>query len=176
MLVEYSSNNSGGHKPRYKHDCNSCVFLGQYAIADLYACIHNGRISTVIARYSDRINDYASGLSAVREDGIVVLIEAFRLAVLKGYLPIEPYKKCLDLFVWKGTKSEELVRNAKYYKKGESMKTIYIITKKELTKLLNDVFFELREEYRGMTTGDLQTIVITTKKIKEKFKKTVETM
>jgi len=26
--------------PRYKHDCGNCIFLGQYAIADLYACIN----------------------------------------------------------------------------------------------------------------------------------------
>lgn len=100
--------------PRYKHDCNSCIFLGQYAIADLYACIHNGRISTVIARYSNRDNDYASGLSAVREGGIVVLIEAFHRAVLKGYLPREPYKQCLKMFVWEGTEVEELVKRAEY--------------------------------------------------------------
>jgi hypothetical protein len=52
---------------RYKHDCNKCVFLGNYNEYDLYFCaIGNFMVEpTVIARYGED-GDYLSGLRNVR--------------------------------------------------------------------------------------------------------------
>jgi hypothetical protein len=48
--------------PRYEHDCNHCVFLGQYGEYDLYYCpqpmIH---LPTIVARFGDWGGDYHSG-------------------------------------------------------------------------------------------------------------------
>ena len=69
-------------EPRYKHDCESCVFLGQRDAHDLYFCdcVH----PTVLARYSDRGEDYTSGLPLV---GIAPpLTEAAKRAVARGLL------------------------------------------------------------------------------------------
>lgn len=46
-------------KPRYIHDCDTCVFLGQYKEYDLYFCSNE---PTIICRYSDDGPDYSSGL------------------------------------------------------------------------------------------------------------------
>ena len=46
---------------RFEHDCDDCIFLGQYANYDLYA--HSGdRESSIIYRYGDE-GDYGSGLN-----------------------------------------------------------------------------------------------------------------
>ena len=46
--------------PRWKHDCPSCVYLGQYENADLYACVKNDEIKTLIDRTGED-GDYGSG-------------------------------------------------------------------------------------------------------------------
>lgn len=58
--------NSVPPKPRYLHDCDDCVFLGQFKEYDLY--VHpdyeadtSRYIKTVIARYSDDEPEYLSG-------------------------------------------------------------------------------------------------------------------
>jgi hypothetical protein len=45
--------------PRYEHHCNECTFLGQYDQYDLYYCSREG---TVIARFSNEEDEYASGI------------------------------------------------------------------------------------------------------------------
>lgn len=47
-------------EPLYKHKCSSCVFLGTYCNADLYACIYLNKVSTLIARFSNEDGNYAS--------------------------------------------------------------------------------------------------------------------
>jgi hypothetical protein len=45
---------------RFEHDCESCLFLGQYKEYDLYICL--GTNHTPIARYGEK-GDYLSGMS-----------------------------------------------------------------------------------------------------------------
>lgn len=52
-------------KPRFKHDCDRCIFLGQLKergeqdpTADIYFC--PSRFPTVLARYSCKDSDYSS--------------------------------------------------------------------------------------------------------------------
>ena len=53
-------------EPRYAHDCDTCIFLGQYKKYDLYYCAGE---PTVVCRYSDKGPDYNSGLAfAVTKD------------------------------------------------------------------------------------------------------------
>ncbi len=52
-------------KPKYEHDCERCVFLGNYQNSDLYFC-PQGSLPTVIARWADAKEDpsaYVSGLA-----------------------------------------------------------------------------------------------------------------
>lgn len=86
-------------KPKYKHDCTNCVFLGPYAENnqhyDLYVCPNDGdKISTVIARYSDDGPEYFSGLYFAElyekdpdQEGRAnkILYEALKRAEEKGY-------------------------------------------------------------------------------------------
>ena len=46
--------------PKYKHDCKSCIFLGNYNDHDLYYCLRDAT-HTVIARYGDGPSEYHSG-------------------------------------------------------------------------------------------------------------------
>ena len=69
-------------KPKFKHDCKNCQFLGTHEEHDLYYC--HGSMPTVIARWSDYGPDYSSGLSFVNY--IPVLGEAAKRALDKGYL------------------------------------------------------------------------------------------
>jgi hypothetical protein len=73
-------------KPLYKHDCELCVFLGQFENEDLYFCGNQiGPTSkTVIARCSDAAGDYVSGLCFTNV--IPALKEAEIRAVKKGLL------------------------------------------------------------------------------------------
>lgn len=85
---------------RYIHDCEDCVFLGQYKDADLYVCINNedgNTIDTVIARFSSDAPDYISGLTfayAYGEDlsfgedsQMRYTFEAFKRAISRGCRP-----------------------------------------------------------------------------------------
>jgi hypothetical protein len=48
--------------PVHAHDCEACLFLGQYGEADLYLCPKEAGGPTVIARFSGEPSDYASGM------------------------------------------------------------------------------------------------------------------
>jgi len=69
---------------RFTHDCDDCIFLGQYNEFDLYFCPKES--TTVIARYGDEGGDYHSGLEFARSKRIPQLVEAFNRAINKGYI------------------------------------------------------------------------------------------
>jgi hypothetical protein len=72
-------------KPRFRHDCNWCHFLGHHDGHDLYYCDEGNPIPTVIARYGNLSHEYESGLALA---GLFPAIrEAKRQAQLKGLLP-----------------------------------------------------------------------------------------
>lgn len=66
---------------RYKHDCDTCVSLGEYEEYDLYHCYQKGMGATVVARYGDEPHEYLSGMWASDP----VLEEAKRRAKEKIY-------------------------------------------------------------------------------------------
>ena len=74
--------------PRYIHDCDRCIFLGEWREYDLYFC--PGSDPTVIARHGDESQDYLSGLS-FGESGITFpLARALSMAKEKGlYLSVQ---------------------------------------------------------------------------------------
>jgi hypothetical protein len=65
----------GGERPRYRHDCKRCRYLGSFRAHDLYFCntatAHFG-IPTVLARYGDEEADYVSGIALCPVDPILV--------------------------------------------------------------------------------------------------------
>ena len=67
---------------RFIHDCDDCIFLGQYKEFDLYFCPMGSQ--TVIARYSDEGGDYHSGLEFAKAGRIPQLVEAYERAKEKG--------------------------------------------------------------------------------------------
>jgi hypothetical protein len=73
-------------EPLYNHDCEACVYLGHKQGQDLYYCDQGGgpNMSTVIARRSDRGEDYISGLVAARQEELLALavVRAFRKGLL----------------------------------------------------------------------------------------------
>jgi len=62
---------------RFKHDCNTCVPLGEFNEYDLYYCPNE---PTVIARFSDDGPDYKSGLEFAKKGIIPELVEAYTRA------------------------------------------------------------------------------------------------
>jgi len=73
--------------PQYQHDCKKCKFLGRFTSEginyDLYFCIEgNGNRPTVIARYGNEGNNYASGIMFDSPE----LTEAKRRAKTLGYI------------------------------------------------------------------------------------------
>jgi hypothetical protein len=46
-------------KPKFKHDCKKCRFLGSYKEYDLYSCADYNS-TTLISRFGDRGGDYHS--------------------------------------------------------------------------------------------------------------------
>ncbi len=59
-------------KPKFKHDCDSCIFLGHFYDHDVYFCGQKGLKesdrellyrTTIISRYSDEGSECASGVS-----------------------------------------------------------------------------------------------------------------
>ena len=74
-------------KPRYKHDCNKCHFLGQYEKYDLYFC---PKEPTVVARYSNEGDgyNYNSGMvfaiTSSHHHYREALIRALRISEFKG--------------------------------------------------------------------------------------------
>lgn len=80
--------------PRYVHDCDRCVYLGQFERYDLYFADHGGvapgyvpDAATVIARYGNDGPEYTSGLPLA--DSVPALTEARRLAMERGLLKRE---------------------------------------------------------------------------------------
>lgn len=73
--------------PRYIHDCENCVFLGQHDEYDLYFCKQGCDADTVIARYGDEGARYTSGLPLARV--LPELAEAKRRAIERGLLEEE---------------------------------------------------------------------------------------
>lgn len=70
-------------KGKFVHDCKKCVFLGTYQNTfDLYFCDKQGPTRpTVIARHSDKPEDYLSGLYFATKDGLESLYEAKKRAI-----------------------------------------------------------------------------------------------
>lgn len=52
-------------KPKYKHDCDACKFLGHFYDHDVYTCERS-----VIARYSDELSEYSSMPASVLVDSL----------------------------------------------------------------------------------------------------------
>lgn len=67
--------------PRYEHNCNHCKFLGQHEEYDLYYCPQGGN-PTILARFSDKDQDYTSGVGFKHIEPLKV---AKRLADAFGY-------------------------------------------------------------------------------------------
>lgn len=72
--------------PRFQHDCESCLYLGQHDKADLYFCGDQivGSRCTVIARYSSDGPDYQSGWECGKGGHIPDLAEAYKRATAFG--------------------------------------------------------------------------------------------
>lgn len=64
---------------RFKHDCDICVFLGQFNEYDLYFC--DAGFATVIARYGDDGPEYMSGMTFARNKECMPLYEAKQRAI-----------------------------------------------------------------------------------------------
>jgi len=73
-----SKNNFNMLPARFEHDCDDCVYLGQYKAYDLYCCVKE---PTVIARFSSDGPDYASGLIFAEPNGVEPLYEAKKRAI-----------------------------------------------------------------------------------------------
>ena len=74
----------------YEHDCDDCVFLGtielpKAPVHDLYYCDQGGKIPTVIARFGDRGDMYASGMGFANGQDISLTV-AKTLAVKRGLI------------------------------------------------------------------------------------------
>jgi hypothetical protein len=50
--------------PRFKHDCDKCIYLGQVDDCDAYLCVdtENGGMSDIIWRHSDEPSDNGSNI------------------------------------------------------------------------------------------------------------------
>lgn len=84
------------NKPRFKHDCKACIFLGTYAGHDLYYCKGSESSSmggSLIARYGNDGSNYASSSPSIthklsspimQQDGLDS-IRAIRVALLIAY-------------------------------------------------------------------------------------------
>lgn len=87
--------------PIFAHDCNACIFLGHYESHDLYYCPdETPPHGTVIARWSGKGPDYASGIEfgkrmigELSNESVKMLRVAYLLAADLGYVP----------FIWEST-------------------------------------------------------------------------
>jgi hypothetical protein len=74
--------------PKYKHDCDKCIFLGSYSSNDmdhdLYYCSQKG-FPTVISRHGDEGEKYTSGIELAKTNTLPSLAEALKRAIEKGY-------------------------------------------------------------------------------------------
>jgi hypothetical protein len=71
--------------PKYKHDCDQCIYLGIYEDYDLYFCKQGGKSPTVLARFGNAGPEYLSGLGMSYTPS---LQEAEKRAKDKGLLQI----------------------------------------------------------------------------------------
>lgn len=73
--------------PRYVHDCDRCVYLGQFEQYDLYYCPSE---PTIVCRFSSEDPDYNSGLifavTSKRNHYRVALIRALRKPEFKDQI------------------------------------------------------------------------------------------
>lgn len=85
----------------FEHHCSCCQFLGSTKdpqnnnyTCDLYICRPTkGSHITVLARYSDTISDYQSGLNSAFEHGSFILWVASQRAIKLGYLTLTEWEK-----------------------------------------------------------------------------------
>ena len=82
--VSRAMSTSASRSPRFKHDCDRCVFLGEHQAHDLYFCEACAGGPTVIARYGSEGKQYTSGLELAAVDPL--LAEARERAVHRGLL------------------------------------------------------------------------------------------
>jgi len=73
---------------RYKHDCDTCIPLGQFQENDIYFCgsLNNKANDTVVSRYGNKPEDYISGLHLTGRSEIKV---AVAMAKAAGYITEE---------------------------------------------------------------------------------------
>lgn len=71
--------------PRYKHDCTSCLFLGQLDKYDLYICPKEVSGPTPVCRYGNEGWEYKSGMPFADQD-IEPYATAKRRAIAAGLL------------------------------------------------------------------------------------------
>lgn len=64
-------------EPRYKHDCESCIFLGEFRQYDLYVCVSS---PTIIARFGAG-GEYDSGLEMAMSGQHPALAEGYERAL-----------------------------------------------------------------------------------------------
>ena len=48
------------NKPKYKHDCDVCIFLGRRLGYDVYIHVPEGTLGTIVLRYGDEGSYYHS--------------------------------------------------------------------------------------------------------------------
>ena len=74
-------------KPRFAHDCDGCLYLGQYEQFDLYLCPRCDE-GSVIARYGDWCGDYSScPVDCISQmDACAELWATYFAAVTSGHL------------------------------------------------------------------------------------------
>jgi hypothetical protein len=69
----------------FVHECERCVYLGEYRQHDLYFCTKQPNVPTVLARYGNDPSDYVSGVELATRD--LILAEAVALARARNLLP-----------------------------------------------------------------------------------------
>ncbi len=68
---------------QFQHDCEKCIYLGEWQGHDLYWCAQGGR-PTVIARWGDDGPNYQSGMIFADRELIPALVEAKTRALQRG--------------------------------------------------------------------------------------------
>lgn len=69
---------------RYRHDCDLCIYLGQFGKHDAYYCPASGEL---VARYSDNGPDYMASPANSNLHG-TILVVVKRMAEKAGYLHV----------------------------------------------------------------------------------------
>ena len=84
-------------KPKYRHDCTSCIFLGIDAKGrDLYVCLHTNRrcyqLDTLICRYGNEAYEYRS----CSVDIVATADAKFQAGWAEALRLAEPHRALLD--------------------------------------------------------------------------------